>query len=143
MNLSVGYVHGRYKDFTLPDGSNYNGFQLQYAPTWTVSAGYSHDFALAGGYLRAKVGTRYESAFFADFNHTPGGRQQPYMKSDASLTYHPDNAKWSLGIWIKNIENEPVIAATAGGSNIPFNPLAASSFLEAPRTFGLRATLSL
>lgn len=148
LNLSVGYLHAQYKDFTLPldsafPGQSFRGYQVQYSPTWTISGGYSHDFRMAKGYLRARVNTRYESAFFADFNHTPGGRQKAYIKSDASLTYHEESGQWSLGLWVKNIENRAVIAATAGGSNIPFNPQGATSFLEAPRTYGLRATFKM
>ena len=141
-NISNGYLHARNKDFELPDGTaNYDGYQLQYAPDWTISAGYFHDFQLGHGYLRAQASTRYESPFYADFNHTPGGRQRPYTKSDASLTYNVASGRWSIGAWVKNIENVAVIAATAGGSNLPFNPDGATAFLEAPRTFGLRFTL--
>lgn len=142
-NVSVGYLHARNKKFDLPDGSaNFDGFQLQYAPDWTISAGYHHDFQMAKGYVRAQVNTRYESSFFADFNHTPGGKQGSYTKTDLSLTYYSSDGRWNLGAWVKNIENEAVIAATAGGSNFPFNPQGATSYLEAPRTWGVRAGLN-
>jgi iron complex outermembrane recepter protein len=149
LSLSVGYLHARTTDFTVPpntvtwDGrTSFDGYQMQYAPDWTVSAGYSHDFDFGPGYLRAALSTRYESQFFADFSHTPGGKQDAYFKSDASLTYFASDDRWSVGAWIRNIENEAVIAATAAGSNIPPLPEGATAFLEAPRTYGLRATLS-
>jgi iron complex outermembrane receptor protein len=142
-NVTLGYLHARNKDFTLPDGTaNFDGLQLQYAPDWTISAGYHHDFQMAKGYLRAQVSTRYESSFFADFSHTPGGKQGNYTKTDLSMTYYSEDDKWSLGAWVKNIENEAVIAATAGGSNFPANLQGATSYLEAPRTFGVRGTLN-
>ena len=142
-NVSLGYLHARNKKFDLPDGTaNYDGLQLQYAPDWTVSASYHHDFQMAKGYLRAQVSTRYESSFFADFSHTPGGKQGDYTKTDLSLTYYAEDGSWSLGAWVKNIEDEAVIAATAGGSNFPFNPAGATSYLEAPRTWGVRGTLN-
>jgi len=140
VRLSIGYLHGRYIRFDLPDGAaSFDGYQMQYAPDWTVSGSYSHDFPLAAGYLRLSLGSRYEGAFFADFNHTPGGRQQPYVKSDAAVTYVAAGG-WSVGAWVKNAENVAVIAATAGGSNIPPLAAGATAFLEPPRTFGLRAT---
>jgi iron complex outermembrane receptor protein len=127
--------------FKLPDSNvNYDGYQLQYAPDWTVNATYFHDFPLPQGRLRARASSRYEDAFYADFSHTAGGRQQPYVKSDASLTYFPSQGGWSVGAWVKNIENVAVIAATAGGSNIPFLASGATAFLEPPRTYGLRIT---
>jgi iron complex outermembrane receptor protein len=139
LNLSVGYLHARNIRFELPDGTaNFDGYQLQYAPDWTVTAGGFHDFPWRHGYLRARASSRYEDAFYADFSHTPGGRQQPYIKTDASLTYFARG--FSVGAWVKNIENVAVIAATAGGSNIPPLSSAATAFLEPPRTYGLRVT---
>jgi iron complex outermembrane receptor protein len=139
-DFSIGYLHARNVTFDLPDSNiNYDGFQLQYAPDLTVGAGYHHDFPMASGYIRGQVHTRFESAYYADFNHTPGGRQEPYTKTELSLTYYSNN-NWSLGAWVRNIENTAVIAATAGGSNIPFNPQGATAFLEDPRTYGVRGT---
>jgi len=141
IKLSAGYLNARNIRFELPDGSaNYDGYQLQYAPDWTVTAGYAHDFHFENGYLRASASSRYEDSFYADFGHTPGGRQQPYHKSDISLTYYSERGGWSLGAWVKNIENVAVIAASAGGSNIPPLAAGATSNLESPRTYGLRAT---
>ena len=143
LSLSVGYVRARYVRFQLPDGTaSYAGNQLQYAPDWTVSAAYHHDIRFAVGYVRAQAWSRYEDAFYADFSHTPGGRQKSYIKSDASLTYYSARSDWSLGAWIRNIGNVPVIAATAGGSNLPALATGATAFLEPPRTAGLRATVS-
>jgi len=141
VNVSVGYLHARNIRFELPDGSaNYDGFQLQYSPDWTVGVGFFHDLQVGPGFLRAQANSRYEDSFYADFSHTPGGRQQPYIKTDASFTYHAATDGWSVGLWVKNIENVAVIAATAGGSNIPALATGATAFLEPPRTFGIRAT---
>jgi iron complex outermembrane recepter protein len=141
IKLSVGYLNARNIRFELPDGSaNFDGYQLQYAPDWTVTAGYAHDFHFDSGYVRASASSRYEDSFYADYVHTPGGRQQPYHKSDASLTYYSERRPWSLGLWVKNIENVAVVAATAGGSTIPPLASGATANLEAPRTYGIRAT---
>ncbi|MBK7902977.1 MAG: TonB-dependent receptor [Proteobacteria bacterium] len=141
LSLSIGYLHARNDKFVLPDGSaNFNGLQLQYAPDWTVSLGYHHDFELTKGRLRAQLYSRYESSFFSDFYHTPGGEQESYTKTDASLTYFSDDEKWNVSLWAKNLENEAVLAATAGGSGSPLEPLGATTNLEPPRTYGLRAT---
>lgn len=137
LNLTVGYLHARSKSLPL-DLQPFEGLMLQYSPTWTVSAGYQHDFRLNAGYIRARVDTRYESHFWGDFRHTFGTRQQSYMKTDASLTYFSDDGGWSFGGWIKNIENEAVIAAAAGGG-LPGPALVG---LEAPRTYGVRAGMN-
>ena len=146
LNLSVGYLHARYEDFIVPDAVNigipqrdFGGYELQYAPDWTVSAGYQHDFQFSTGYLRARVESRYESEFWGTFTQSRGTQQEGYTKSDASLTYYSTDGRWSLGLWIKNIEDEAVLAATTTGQYGPY----ADAFIEPPRTYGARFTLSL
>lgn len=146
LNLSVGYLHARYEDFVVPPDINigpgtrdFGGYQLQYAPDWTVSAGYQHDIPWGRGTLRGRIESRYESAFFGTFAHDRGTRQEPYTKTDASLTYLSGDGRWSLGLWVKNLENEAVLAATTTGQFGPY----ADAFLEPPRTWGARLTLSL
>lgn len=124
--------------FSLSDSSmNYAGEQLRYAPNYTVNVGYFHDFPLPRGYLRAKITSHDENAFYADFSHTRGACQQPDIKSDASLTYFSSQGGCSIGGWVKNIQN---VAATAGGSKIAPLTNGATAFLETPRTYGVRLT---
>lgn len=141
LNVSVGYLHAEYDEFVVPDGidigtpqRDFGGYPLQYAPVWTVTAGFQHDFELVGGRLRARAGTRYEDSFWGTFAQNRGTSQSDYFKTDASLTYFRADERWSLGVWIRNIENEAVIAATTAGQYGPYG----DSFVEAPRTWGAR-----
>ena len=135
LSLNVGYARARNDDFTTPDGQNYDGFQLAYAPDWTAALGYTHSMPVGSGTLRAHVDWRYESSWFADYVHNPGVKQGSSDKGDASLTYDAD--KWSLGLWVKNITNEAVIAATAAAGL----PGPGTSYLDQPRSYGLRFTV--
>ena len=144
-DISVGWLHARYKDFTTPfpvpgtGATDFSGFQGQYAPDWTITGGYQHTFELPGdATLKARVDSHYESSFHASFFHPLGGKQKPYTKTDASLTYAPAGSGWSVAAWIKNIENNAVQAATASGAV----PGPAAAFLTPPRTYGLRLTAS-
>jgi len=146
LDVSVGYLHARYEEFLVPadidigtPNRDFSGYELQYAPDWTVTAGYQHDFALGGGYLRARVESRYESDFWGTFAQNRGTQQKAYTKSNASLTFYSGDDRWSVGVWVRNIENEAVLAATTTGQFGPY----ADAFLEPPRTYGLRFTLSL
>ena len=146
LNLSVGYLHAEYDEFIVPDGVNigtpqrdFGGYPLQYAPEWTVTAGFQHDFIVGNGRLRARAETRYEDSFWGTFAQNRGTSQSDYFKTDASLTYFTSDQRWSVGLWIKNIENEAVIAATTTGQNGPYG----DSFVEAPRTYGARVTFRL
>lgn len=142
-NLSIGWLRARNREFVVPANVNigtprrdFRGYGLQYAPDWTVTAGYQHDFPAGAGYLRARAETRYESAFWGTFLHARGTRQDAYFKSDASLTYHAADAAWSAGLWGRNLENEPVLAATTTGQFGPY----ADAFVEPPRSYGARVT---
>jgi outer membrane receptor protein involved in Fe transport len=48
-----------------------------------------------------------------------------------------DDDRWTLGVWIRNIENEPVLAATTTGQFGPYG----DAFIEPPRTYGARFTI--
>ncbi len=135
-NLSVSYVHARNKKFVTPLATSYNGLNPPYAADWTISGGMSHDFHLKSGYIRAQADARYESEWWADYAHSPGVRQKSHVKANATLTYYADNERWSAGLWIKNIGNTPVIAASAAAGI----PGPGTAYLEEPRTFGLRVT---
>jgi iron complex outermembrane receptor protein len=143
LNLSVGYLHARYDEFIVPADVNigipqrdFGGYPLQYAPEWTVSAGVQHDFAVGTGNLRARVDTRYEDSFWGTFAQFRGTGQPDYFKTDASLTYFARDNRWSAGVWVRNIENVAVIAATTTGQYGPYG----DSFVEPPRTYGARVT---
>lgn len=136
INLSVSYVHARNKNFVTPLGTSYNGLNPPYAADWTISGGVSHDFRLKSGYIRAQADARYESQWWADYAHSLGVRQRPYAKANATLTYYAENDRWSAGLWIKNISNIAVIAASAAAGI----PGPGTAYLEEPRTFGARVT---
>jgi iron complex outermembrane recepter protein len=136
LSATVSYLHARLKKFDRPGLTAFEGFVPPYAADWTINIAYHHDFQLGGGYLRAAADARYEGAFFADFRHTPGVRQKPTWRENASLTYFDDSEKWSAGLWIKNITNKAVIAATAAAGI----PGPAPAYLEEPRIYGARVT---
>lgn len=138
VTFNIAYTHARFEDFTLPDGSaNFDGNKLQYAPDWTANLGYFHDLEMADGYMRFEALIRFEDEFYPDFRNTSGAIQESYTKSNASITYY-SNEDWNLGLWVKNIEDQAVIAGSASGTNVPFNTQGGVANLEAPRTFGVR-----
>lgn len=132
LNFNVGYARARNEDFTTPDGQNYDGMQLAYAPDWTATIGYTHNMLIGSGTLRAHIDWQYESSWYADYVHNRGVRQDPWDKGNASLTY--EASTWSVGAWVKNIQNRAVIAATAAAGL----PGPGTAYLDEPRTYGLR-----
>jgi iron complex outermembrane receptor protein len=136
VNLNVGYSHARNVHFTTPNGQNFDGYQLAYAPDLTALLGYTHNIPLGEATLRAHLDWSFESSWYGDYVHNRGTRSNPVNKGDASLTY--DATKWSVGLWVKNIQNKVRIAATAAAGI----PGPATSYLDPPRTYGLRAAVN-
>ena len=132
INLNLGYSHGRNVSVTDPTGKSFDGLQPAYAPDTTAQVGYTHNMPIGSATLRAHIDWRFESSWFADYVHNKGTEQVPSNKGDASLTY--DATSWTAGLWIKNMTNKAVIAATAAAGI----PGPATAYLEDPRTFGAR-----
>jgi iron complex outermembrane receptor protein len=137
-NLSVGYLHGTYINFVQPNGANYSGNSIAFAPDWTITAGYVHDFTLPSGYIRARADARYESSYWGDFAHVQGDLLGNYWLVGGSLTYVSKNERWTLGIWGKNLANKAVPGSSALGGI----PGPGATQLDAPRTFGGRLTVN-
>ena len=132
INLNIGYSRARNEDFTTPNGENYDGFQLAYAPDWTGLIGYTRNMQIGEATLRAHIDWSYESSWFGDYVHNRGTKSEATNKGDASLTY--DMGSWSAGLWVKNIRNEVRISATAAAGI----PGPATSYMDPPRTYGAR-----
>lgn len=137
--LAVGYLHARNERFQIAAG-NFDGLQLQNAPDWTVNVGLSHRLPFeSGAELSSSVHARYEDAFWGDFMHSSGLRQAAAIRTDVAMTWRSPGSRYSVGVWCRNLENKVVQAAAATAND----PGPGSTFLEAPRTFGLTFGLSL
>lgn len=135
VNANVSYSRARNIRVIDTSGNNFNGLAPAYTPDWVMQAGYTHNIPMGNATLRAHINWRYESQWWADYVHNKGTEQSPDSKVDMSLTY--DASRWSLGAYVKNVANNAVIAATAAAGV----PGPATAYLEAPRTYGLRATV--
>lgn len=115
------------------------GFQLPNAPDYTITAGWNHRFQLGGGaVLESSVQTYFNSGYYTVFTHDLNTRQRAYTNTDMTLTYRPAGGKWSLGAFVRNLEDEAVIV----GANKPAPLALAAPYLNPPRTYGLRAEFS-
>jgi hypothetical protein len=86
--------------------------------------------------------------YWGDFETQPGTpvhldstHQAAYTKTNAALTYHAPEDKWTLGLWARNIENRAQLgpANALGG----FTNVAAISLISSPRTYGVSFTLNV
>ncbi len=115
-----------------------SGRPLPRAPTWSGSLSYEHTFLLAdSGSLIANLSTRFASESWGSITYLPDHLQGNYTKSDASLTYYPPSDRWSLAVFVNNIENEAV--QTMAGTYALM--LVNYKNLQPPRTYGARFTI--
>lgn len=147
--LGVAYNHARTVDFISPLGGNFDDQTPINAPEWTMTFGDQHNFDLGDkGSLMLRANSRFESGYYTDFEtspgmciHCPGMRQKAFTDTSLSLTYYPPNGKWSVGLWVKNLENEAQLGSSQYFGTTP--QYQGSGFISPPRTFGLRATYRL
>lgn len=155
LNVSVSYEHAEYGylffDFASPylEDMDYTGRELTFTPDWTINVAYSHNFILPnGGSLSARIDSRYQTSFrilwndeYAEaagregpiyyYSYAGYNEQEAYHLSNLNITYaHPDG-KWTLGGYIKNLENYAVKK----------NLMQSTMMIGSPRTYGAVLTL--
>ena len=114
---------------------DYKGNSLPNSPAVSGSLGLTQQWDLGnGGYFEGRVASHYESSTWAFFAHLKGLEKPAYTKTDLSLSYHLPSNGWSIGLWVKNVENTAtrVTPATTNVYGLQ------TWFLDPPRTFGLR-----
>ena len=108
---------------------------LPSAPRWNGNVAYTHIFDLqSGATVSAKMNVHFESSsvtnivpFYDTFNPA-------FHTVDASITYDTADGKWSLGAWVRNIENTAYVTGSnngGGGTNWVY------TYLGAPRAWGI------
>lgn len=126
---------------TVPiEDANYTGKPLTNTPPHTISATYTHNFILPNGSsLRASINSRYQTEYRLSWKDEdyPLNWQESYHMSDASLAYTSPDRKWTLSLWVKNIENYAVKRMFRAWHGMP--PVLS---IGNPRTYGATLTAS-
>lgn len=137
---NLAYTHGRYGSYrTAPTARDLKGLQMQFAPDWTGTISYDQRFELTNGsHFDARIATYFSSSYWGTFDHSGAARQGAFNKSDASLTWYAPGDRFNVGVFVNNIENEPVAASVSALATV-VQPYTAAVFLEPPRTYGVKA----
>jgi iron complex outermembrane recepter protein len=136
INFGVNFMSAHFTELNV-GGEDLDGYQLANAPVMQGTGGYEHRADLPDGSdITFRVQSHVQSGYWGVYDHPAGTRQSAYTKTDLTLIYTRPNKAWSVGLWVKNVENTAVFQAAAAGGQ----PGPASSYIAAPRTYG--ATLS-
>ncbi|MDE2042016.1 MAG: hypothetical protein KGJ05_02955, partial [Alphaproteobacteria bacterium] len=142
-DLNLNWLHARFGHqlFTNAVGQTYDigGNRLTQAPDVSLTAAYEHVFKLKSGSVTARVQTKYQSGQYFDFYNVPDSYQKAYTRTDAHLTYQTQDGRWSIGAFVRNIENSLVIVDESESFAPPLsNPGTYNVGFQAPRTYGIQ-----
>ena len=165
IHLSGEYAHSRYSDFTFTTPSfAYNpaavgcrnagtiagsfvplvvndcsGLPLPHVAKWSGVADYTHSFDLSSGAIIAfTASARASSARYLSIEFTRAERAPAFVVLSSEITYHAPNGKFSLGAFVRNINNGKEYT---GGQQTTFSAPQFSAIIGPPRTYGVRAGL--
>ncbi|WP_404476666.1 TonB-dependent receptor [Novosphingobium sp. BL-52-GroH] len=138
IEADVSYLHARYKEFEIA-GATANldlaGNTPPQAPDWSGNFAIEHGFYLAnGGTITARAQTHLQSTTHLQFYNYASDRQAGYSRSDFTLTYQPDDKKWLVEAFVRNIEDKVVLTAAQEQSLVQAYVY---QFAD-PRTYGVR-----
>ena len=159
-DASLSYLHARFQSFlvpptvypqglfdcasvvTTPAGSNcqLSGNKLTQSPDITFAMGFEHVWDLSdNGHANFRIEGKYTSKQYFDAFNFADTQQAGYAVGNAYLDYMRD--KWSFGLYARNFTNKTYLNNATEQSG--FGESQYTYSYAAPRTFGLRASVSL
>jgi iron complex outermembrane receptor protein len=116
-----------------------SGRVLPRSPRWSGTVALDHTFDLGeSGSIVANISTRFSSKYSGSIFYLPQHQQSGYTRSDASLTYSPEDKNWSISGFVNNIEDKAVLTMAGTFSLMRVDYVN----LQPPRTYGVRATFN-
>jgi iron complex outermembrane receptor protein len=116
---------------------NFAGNRPAFSPEFIVTMGYDHIFGLgSAGTITAKANTTFKSSYFTDFYNYRDGRQKAFTQTDFALEYKPENERFTVVAFVRNLENTRPLtygSFTSAGPDDVFN-----FQFGTPRTYGIR-----
>lgn len=143
LNFGASFLDTQFGDgIQIRNGANVlvdiSGNELPNAPGFSATASLDHDFQVGSGTLTARIDGKYSSSYnFSVFNN-PDTQQRGYALANASLVYEPDDGLWRVQLYVRNIFDKTVLANATQNFLVSANTYQ----LQAPRTFGVRASVN-
>ncbi len=158
LSAQVQYLDAQYKDFVYrePIGAtppltscpfavsatspgqyeiDCSGRPAYQSPKWTINLGAQQTVDIGNYKLVLAADTQYKTSRYVAFQYMPEQQVGDTWTSNANITFAPQNDRWSIGAFVRNIENNRIV--TAG---LTYNAASASTIITSPpRTYGVRA----
>jgi iron complex outermembrane receptor protein len=124
-----------------PGGRLYNvncaGFPAFNSPRWTLNLAAEQTLPLGDYQFVVAANTQYRSKRYVGFAYLDAQLVPSSWQSNIQLSFGPENQRWSLAAFVRNIENKRIIAYSY---THPFAGSVANGS-SAPRTYGLRTNI--
>lgn len=115
-----------------------NGKSGYNAPKWSINLGVQQTVNFAGHKLILTGDARYRSNRVIGFEQLPQQNSGSDTTFDATATFMPENEKWSITAYIRNITDVAVPVLTQFSGTVGN---VVSTNYAPPRTYGVRATV--
>ncbi|MGE0742640.1 MAG: TonB-dependent receptor [Hyphomonadaceae bacterium] len=108
------------------------------SPEWTLNFGIEQTIPLGGFQIRLGADTQYRGERYIGFDYLPQQLVDETWTSNAHVGFGPDDSRWEILAYIRNIEDERY------GVFSPVHPLAGFVMqgLNPPQTYGVRLSAS-
>lgn len=132
--LSANYLHSRFGEFHY-GGADLSGTVIPNSPKWSGSVSYAHiwDVGAAGARIELRGDLRYSGAYDTGIDPGLDDIQDRFTRSDASLAYMAADDRWSLRLFVRNIENNVQRIYSLD----PPVPGTSALLINDPRTYGV------
>ena len=141
ITLSAAYLRARFLDFVVANSAGTNvqlaGNRPPQSPTLSVGLGLEHEWAVGNGNVVGNFNMKYQTAQHFTFFNYANDLQKAYTTADVSATYQPNDSKWSVQVYVRNL-NDKLAFSQAEESG--FSSSYRYGFI-APRTFGVKTSL--
>ena len=129
LSADVQYLHAQNRSFSYTTGAaslplvgcpytlsgavyviNCSGFPANNAPRWTANVAAQQTVPLGRYQLVLGVDTQYKSGRYINFYYVSqgGGYVDHSWATNAQVSFGPANGRWSVGAFVRNIENNRV-----------------------------------
>lgn len=142
LDVNATWLHARFdrQNLTNAVGQTYNigGNYLTQAPNVSLTASFEHTFLVGRGSITPRVDTKFQSGEYFDFFNQPDSYQPAHDITDVHLIYAPNVGRWSVDVWVRNVQNTIAIADESESFSPPLTqPGTYNVGFQPPRTFGV------
>lgn len=138
LSLAGTYLDAEYTNFVTPLGQDFSGNSMVAAPDWSLVARGRYETGPIWGDLGLVAGAdaTYTGDQYFDTQNTERLAQGEYWLVNARLALRPQDGRWELAAFVKNLADEEYVVDAFDVADFGFDELVYGD----PRTYGISLT---